>query len=201
MTTTLKILLAGLASSSVIVFGYAVAQDSPQTPSTLAMEVESLEQEVADLSGEEKLEKSVEKIEGMKTVLTDTTKLLEKVRTEEKDILKLNCVNEKQTAIKGFVKVGEQSYSKLKDAVDGSDGESENHHYTLISIAGQKVNDLGEEARVCAGEVLRFAGETQVDTKIDPDIADIDPVADALGDPTYDDLVILETLPELTPFQ
>ncbi len=185
---------------SVVSLGIAVAQSDDEKPSTLAMEVESLEAEVANLSGEEKLERSVEKIDQMKDVLAETSALVDKVRNEEKDILKLNCVNEKQAAIKGFVKVGEQSYAKLKEAVDNDDNEKENHHYTLISIAGQKTNNLGEEAKVCAGEVLRFAGDTVVDTEIDPGIADVNPT-EAIDDMAYEDIAVAEDLPVLTVFR
>lgn len=185
---------------SVTALGLAVAQTDGDKPSTLAMEVESLQTEVDNLSGEEKLERSVEKIDQMKEVLTETSALVEKVRKEEKDILKLNCVNEKQAAIKGFVKVGEQSYGKLKEAVSGDDKKSANHHYTLISIAGQKTNNLGEEAKVCAGEVLRFAGDTVVETEIDPDIADENPTDD-IDDEVYEEFGVGEQLPVLTAFR
>lgn len=193
-------IVACAALLSVVTLGLAVAQTDDGKPSTLAMEVESLEVEVANLSGEEKLERSVEKIDTMKEVLSDTTALVEKVRKEEKDILKLNCVNEKQAAIRGFVKVGEQSYAKLKEAVNTDDEKSENHHYTLISIAGQKTNNLGEEAKVCAGEVLRFAGDTVVETEIDPDIAENNPTED-IDDEVYEDFGVSEQFPVLTAFR
>ena len=184
----------------VLVGGWAYAQEGKKSPSTLAAEIESLEKEVAGLSGEEKLSKSVEKVDGMKESLDNTASLLEKVRKDEKDLLKLNCINEKMAAIKGFLKVSEQSYGNLKDATVSDDEEAENHHYTLISIAGQKVGNLEEEAQVCAGEVLRYSGDPVVEKTIDPEVASVNPI-DTEADRPYDDDYVRERLPELTPFQ
>jgi hypothetical protein len=135
----------------------------------------------------------------MKGVLTDTNGLLEKVREREQDILKINCINEKLAAIKGFLKVSEESYTNLRDAASRNDEEATIHHYTLVSIAAQKVNDLGEEARTCVGEVQMFADETVVDRREAPDIADVEVVT--IDDDAFDDAFVTETLPELTPFQ
>jgi hypothetical protein len=123
------------------------------------------------------ISRSEDVIEQMQGTLDQALNLLEKTREEEKDLLKLNCINEKLSAIKGFLKVSEQSLTKLKTSKSKGDVESMRHQYSLISIAGSKVENLGVEAQSCAGDVLRYAGNTKVTPEIDPNIAEIDPTA------------------------
>ena len=140
-------------------------------------------------------DRAAAEIEGMKVVLTDVLQLLEKTREEEKDLLKLNCINEKLAAIKGFLKVSEQSMTKMQDALARNDAESAQHQFALINIAADKVDNLGVEAQSCAGEILRYAGDTEVIKDIDPAIADLDPTV------IVDESDDLFRLPEGTPFQ
>ncbi|MFB6264908.1 MAG: hypothetical protein ABEL76_14995, partial [Bradymonadaceae bacterium] len=135
-----------------------------------------------------------EKIDQSKSMFDQTGGMLEKARSEEKDLAKLNCINEKRTAIEGYLKVAEEHYVSLKEAVNSGDNEAASHHYTLVSVAHQKVQEYLEEAKLCAGEVERYAEGTKV--KMDRD-------RELPGDPEYlsEEPTALETLPELTPFQ
>jgi hypothetical protein len=141
------------------------------------------------------VEQANTRIATMKDTLADVLKLLEKTREEDKDLLKLNCINEKLAAVKGFLKVSEQSMVKLQESLARNDPESANHQYALIDIASAKVDNLGVEAQSCAGEVLRYAGETELIAEIDPDIADLDPTI------IVDESDTLFRLPEATPYQ
>ncbi len=184
-----------LAFGLIALSGWAYAQ----TDTTVAEEMEAIEAEVKGLSTEEKLNQAVTKIDAMKGTLGETTGLLDRVRTEEQDILKLNCINEKLAAMKGFVKVSEQSYGNLKDAASEKDDDKAVHHFKLISIAGQRVEGLGQEALVCAGETLRYSGDFQRTVEVDPEIADVDAVN--LAADRYVEDYINARLPELTPYQ
>lgn len=202
MTRT-KFALALLTSVLVAAGSTAVAQlEEPEEPTTAASPLDlgdDIDAQARRLSPEEKVEVAQEQIVQMQDTLASTNELLERVREEEQDLLKINCINEKLAAIKGFLKVSEQSYTNLKDAVAASDTEAEVHHFTLIAIASQKVYDLGEEALTCVGEVQVFADETTVDRREDPDIADIELVT--LDDDAFEDDFATDRLPELTPFQ
>jgi uncharacterized protein YaaR (DUF327 family) len=152
-----------------------------------------VDEDIDSLSGQQKIERAEEKIQTSKTNLEETNGLLKKAREEERDIQKINCINDKLAAIKGFLKVAEQSYVKLKSAVSSGDTEESSHHYTLISVSNQKIDQLTEEARLCAGEVERYAEGTKVEVDVDDDVADPPPYLPGPGP--------LATLPELTPFQ
>jgi hypothetical protein len=131
-------------------------------------------------------------IGNMKSIRGKVLTLLETTREEEKDLLKLNCINEKLSAIKGFLKVSEQSLVKMRES---GDKESVAHQFALVSIAGSKVQNLGVEAQSCAGEVLRYSGLTEIIPEIDPDIAEIDSTN------IVNETETLFRLPEVTPYQ
>lgn len=200
--TRMKVGLALMVGALSLGGGFATAQqgEEPPAPSTQQVPLdEDFEQEARALSSPERVEQAQARVEAMQAVLASTNELLEKVRQEEQDLIKLNCINEKLAAMKGFIKVSEQSYVNLTEAVSRSDIEAEVHHYTLIAIANQKVQDLGDEALTCVGETQVFAGDTEVDRREDPDIADIDLVT--IDDDFFDDDFATDRLPELTPFQ
>jgi len=154
-----------------------------------------VDEDIESLSGQQKLDRAENKINASKQNLEETNQFLKTAREEERDIEKINCINDKQAAIKGFLKVAEQSFVQLKNAVSAGDDEEANHHYTLISVSNQKIGNLGEEARLCAGDVERYAEGTQVETSVDEDIVDPPSYLPEEGPER------LARLPELTPYQ
>lgn len=153
-----------------------------------------LDEDIDSLRPRELVERGEAKVASMRVTLESTTELLERTRQQERDIIKINCINENLASMKGFVNVGEESFSGLSESAESNDVEAARHHYTLVSIAGQRVSGLGEQARVCAGEELRFADDASLDVRIDPEIGN--PDGDILG---ADE--VLERPPKVTPFQ
>ena len=204
-TKKLTAILGTFLLASLWTITAAVAQDGQKGKASkelqrLAKEKQSLVDEDLDsMSGQQKLERGETKIKESRESLAETNTLLEDARDQEKDIEKINCINDKQAAIKGFLKVAEQSYVKLKKVVSEGGGEEDdteesNHHYTLISISKQKIAKLTEEARICTGAIQRYAKGTKVNMKVDDDIADESGYT--TSGPGH-----LMVLPELTPFQ
>ncbi len=202
MKTLYKLgIIAGLVT--VWGFGTALAQDTTGAtdPDQMLAQFDAdngngiLDEDIDSLSKEEMRERGEAKLGAMRVTLESTTELLEQARQDDRDILKINCINENLASIKGFVNVGEQSYESLAESVDvNNDHDGAAHHYTLISIAGQRVTGLGEQARVCAGEELRYAEDSVLEVTVDPDI----------GDPDHrfmDDEEVLDRLPEMSPYQ
>ncbi len=153
-----------------------------------------IDEDVASLSNKQKLNRAEKKITRMRENLESTTELLQSVRDSERDVLKINCINEKLAAIKGFVKVSEQSYINLEGAVRKGDGGSAEHHYKLISVAHQKVRNLGAEANLCTGNERRFSGKRDIEVE-----QPTNGVEESDG-PDGED-ILYEELPELTPYQ
>lgn len=151
-----------------------------------------VDEDIDALSGPEKLKRGAAKIEQMRSVLGQTEQLLSSVRNKDGDIIKINCINEKLASMKGFVKVGEQSYISLNTAASSNDAGAAKHHYTLISVAREKVRTLAGEAGLCTGEEMRFAGSAVIDVTT-PDTGD--------GDfELPDEAIFITDLPELTPY-
>lgn len=133
-----------------------------------------LDEDIEALTAAQMIQRGRDKLDGMQVTLEGTGELLDRARGQERDILKINCINENLASIKGFVNVAEQSYESLQTSAEADDEEATRHHYTLISIAGQRVTSLGEQARVCAGEELRYAEDASLEVTIDPNIGDPD---------------------------
>lgn len=190
-------ILQGLVVVTALVVGsYAWGQRSEQPNVRSTQDIEA---EFNEASGEERFEIAQGRIETMQNAVESTGERLEKVRSEEKDIEKLNCINEKLAAMKGFLKVSEQSYGELREAGERKDESAQLHHFKLIAIAKDRSRNLEEEAMQCAGEVLQYVGDTDITWTADPDIADLDPIV--IDDDSYFDEYVEERLPELTPYQ
>ncbi len=196
MKARMRIVQVLVLFTALIIGGVAWGQrqTSPNVRST-----QDIEAEFADASPEERLEMSQDRVQVMQSSVSSTEERLEKVRTEEEDIEKLNCINEKLAAMKGFLKVSEESYGNLKDTIQSNDAEAQRHHFTLIAIAKEKTKNLEEETMQCAGEVLNYAQGVEVKYTVDPDVADHDPVE--TDDDAYFEDYSQERLPELTPYQ
>lgn len=126
------------------------------------------------LSVPEKQERSAKEIEGMKDTLRQSLERLKSAR-ERKDILQVNCVNDKLAAIKGLLKISESAWTNLLEAVAKGDEDLINHEFTKISIAGVRVENFRVEVEGCVGEASQYIGETVVEASIDPDIRADDP--------------------------
>ena len=110
----------------------------------------------------------------MQNILTKVSKLAERAR-KEKDIIKLNCVNDKLIQIKGNMRVGDQAKSALQGAANRGNTSECNHQFSKLTIIFQKVTVLGQEAEACIGDELAYVGKTKVEVQIDPDIPQDDP--------------------------
>jgi hypothetical protein len=112
--------------------------------------------------------------QGMSQVLTRMHGLEETAR-HQKDIIKLNCVMDKQVQAKVNVSIAEQALTALQENIARADEGGRTHEFTRITIINQKVMVLGAEAENCIGEDLSFVGATRVDLDIDPSIPRDDP--------------------------
>ena len=148
-----------------------------------------------NLSLPDMVERGQEEISKMGAVVDQTQNLAESIREEEKDLDKLGCVNKKLSTMKGFVKVGEQSQKKLEKARKDNNKENARHQFSLIVLAGSKVDELGLQAQTCAGDAVRYSGDTEVVAEIDENIAKLDPTSLVYqnGD--------LFLIPKATPYQ
>src|SRR5216117_2476441 len=77
---------------------------------------------------------------------------LETKAKKDKDMVKLNCVADKATQVKGHMIVADQSMTTISTTIAQGDDDARHHEFTRMTILYQKVVTLGTEAEQCIGE-------------------------------------------------
>jgi len=93
----------------------------------------------------------------------------------DKDIVQLNCVNDKLAQLRGHVAVAKESLALLRLPATQSDLAARNHEHTKVTLTYQKALVLTQEAETCVGEELRYVGPTEVEVDVDSNIPRGDP--------------------------
>jgi hypothetical protein len=145
----------------VLASGLALAQSTPRAtprPTPAAGGSPFQVEKASDVPDVTKLERSTKALNTMREVLRDVLGKLEEAR-RAKDVVKLNCVNEKLTQVKGLLRISEQADVALQEAVARRETLSSEHEYTKVMIAQQKVSQLRSEAEKCIGQLAFRADE------------------------------------------
>jgi hypothetical protein len=145
--------------SVLLVGSLAFGQGTPPTPTPPPAE------KISEVSDAEKVRRSAEALARMRQVLRDVLAKLEEARNT-KDVVKLNCVNEKLTQIKGLLRISEQADVALQEAVAKRESSSADHEYTKVTIARQKVEQLRSEAEECIGQ-LAFQTDENLNVEVE----------------------------------
>jgi hypothetical protein len=146
---------------------------APETPDvTVPMEKE------ANLSPQEMRARAEQHIGEMQQVLTRVVELQTAAR-KQKDVIKLNCVNDKLLQIKQLLNIADTARTNMTEAIAQSDDPGRYHQYGQITIAKEKVLALRDEAEGCIGEELVFLGPTEVD--VDAPTMPDDPTDDPMN--------------------
>ena len=111
-----------------------------------------------------------------------------------KDIVQLNCINDKLQQLRGNQSVAEQSLDSLNRQSTQADEGARNHEFAKVTLTHQKALVLGQEAEICIGEELRYAGATEVDVSVDPNLPQEDPTE------SPEEELVLERPPMASPF-
>jgi hypothetical protein len=146
------------------------------------------------VSDADKPEASQSALARMKAILSKVLKYLSDAR-DQGDVVKLNCVNEKLTAIKGLLRVSELSDVQLQEALARRDGDAANHEYEKVAIALRKCEQLLAESEACVGELSVYAGDTEVQVETDESVTTEDPSV------YVPPVIIPERPPAASPFQ
>jgi len=146
--------IAGLGMSSAV----GRAEDS-----TTAQEVsENFAYEPEEVSDGDKPDAAQRALLRMREIVTKAYRHLTEARAA-RDVIRLNCVNEKLTALKGLLRASEQADHMMHRALDQGNDAVANAEFAKISIASQKSEQLIADSEVCVGEIVIYSGETQVE--------------------------------------
>lgn len=133
-----------------------------------------IDAEVTGLSDGEKRDRAEKMLSDGRAALARGSTVLAEARAA-KDVVQLNCVNEKLTQVKGLQKLSEEASVKMYDAMSGGLTEEINHQFTKISVASEKIAVLRAEIEQCVGEASVYSGETEVEFKDEGDGSKGDP--------------------------
>jgi hypothetical protein len=125
------------------------------------------------LTDAEKVAKASEHVVKMKAAMKNVLQRVEDARNE-KDVVKLNCVNEKLTQVKGLLKVAEQADVALNEAVARKDDAADTE-FQKISMARAKIDQLRGEADLCIGQLAYVvSSETTVEVEQPDNLPSLD---------------------------
>ncbi|MDB4987504.1 MAG: hypothetical protein JWN04_2682 [Myxococcaceae bacterium] len=93
------------------------------------------------------------------------SKMLDESR-RDKDILRANCVNRKLTEVNANTRNIQQRAQALRDANATNDEARRGHEFTVLTVLGQKLESLDQEATQCLGQSVYEPGASQVVTTI-----------------------------------
>jgi predicted transcriptional regulator len=131
--------------------------------------------DAASVPDPEKLQRSANALVKMRDTLKDVLSKLEEARTS-KDVVKLNCVNEKLTQIKGLLRISELADVSLQESVAKKDTATAEHEFTKVGIAETKVLQLRSQAEECIGQLaFRTDENLLVDVEEPADLPKNDP--------------------------
>lgn len=136
-----------------------------------------------DVPPEKMVSEANKSLEEMRAALSRAMDVLAKAR-ESKDVIRLNCVNEKLTPMKGILKIAEDALIGLQENIATGNVEAASYEYSKIRISHEKVSTLMVQAVNCIGAEATYTGDTEVDLDVNPDVTGAD-------DPYYGDPQIL----------
>jgi|GEM_PF-2536243 len=91
------------------------------------------------------------------------TQMLDDARRDA-DVIRVTCLNDKLTQINANLRTAQGRYASLQRIVDA---EQRKHELTVLSVLGQKLQVLDQEANQCVGQDLYETGPTKITTEID----------------------------------
>jgi hypothetical protein len=97
------------------------------------------------------------------TLSQRVTQMLDDARREA-DVIRVTCLNDKLTQINANLRTAQSRLGSLQKTVDV---EQRNHELTVLTVLGQKLQVLDQEANQCVGQDLYETGSTKVVTDID----------------------------------
>jgi hypothetical protein len=169
MSRCIRLLLPGLLLAPL-----ALAQTPPPPPRTPAAPLSVPDEKASEVPDATKISRSSADVAQMRATLKSVLGKLEEARNT-KDVVKLNCVNEKLTQVKGLLRISEQSDVALQEAVAKKDQTSADHEYTKVTIASSKVEQLRGEAEQCIGALAFRTDENLSVEVVTPELPGGDP--------------------------
>jgi hypothetical protein len=95
--------------------------------------------------------------------LSGTVQRLLDAARKDGDIIRVTCLNDKLTQVNANLRSAETRMTALEGAINR---DRANHEFTVLSVIGQKLDTLSQEASQCVGQDVFEPGSAQVVTTI-----------------------------------
>jgi hypothetical protein len=93
---------------------------------------------------------------------------------QQRDIVKSLCLSDKLSQIDAAARSCRDRNAALQAAVQRNDVELSNHEFTIMSVLGQRGNQLIAESNQCIGQDMSFVGQTEVTTEVSSSVPNDD---------------------------
>lgn len=174
MKSLKKGLMAGLVVAISGSLLYAAPDEPVEVDGTVKAEGKAeVTAKAKPMTAEEISRKSTELQLQMNEDLIHVSRLQQKAR-KDKDVIKLNCVNDKMVQMKAMMNLADEKRAQITDALTLGNGRAP-ERFADYSQSGQDIKKLREEADVCVGVGIDAAGDSRLDVS-NPAIPD-DPTA------------------------
>jgi hypothetical protein len=120
-----------------------------------------------DIPQERWLSYSEEALDEMRTILKKAMQMLADAR-KSNDAVRLNCVNEKVTSMKGILRVSEDADLALQENMATNAIEKAKKELAKIRIGRTKLKEALTGANTCSGSEASYVGATTVEIEMDP---------------------------------
>lgn len=149
--------------------GYVLAQAAPAGETQKTADADN-----DDATSPDKyIEQADKTLERMRTAMQKGLDEVKEAR-QEKDSVRLLCVNEPVAAMKGVLRVSENGAIDLRDAMSTGNAAEARRRFRAIKKAGRQMDDLLTAAQNCAG-ASSTDSTTSVELTVDDNLLAIDP--------------------------
>lgn len=153
---------------------YGVAQTNGQDPAATVATTQ-----LEKVPTPQEMLAAAEKIQNESQQATQAADNQLKAARQQKDVVKVNCVNDKLAQLKALQSTAESGAKALKTAVTENDKDTIQNEWTKLGLVQQKVSQLQAEASQCSGQNLEPPNDTaQVTSPEAPADPPVDPPVD-----------------------
>ncbi len=119
-----------------------------------------------DLSQKEIISKSADYINTMKNMMSKSYNILKEAR-KEKNIMKLNCINDNIMVIKGYLRRSEDDKLQIDEYLSQDNNSNAVDLLAKIYEAFNSVKQADISIQSCSGNVLTYTGKKEVNVEVE----------------------------------
>ncbi len=135
----------------------------------------------ADLTAQQKLDFAATTADTLEAATNKILGLIEAAQSR-KDVILLNCLNDKLISLRGLLKVAEDGKLNLQEAIARENADLQEHNYRKVAIAADQSRLIIAEAEACVGDLgYSQSGGTIVSVTVDGESSEGD---DQFGSPS-----------------